>query len=292
MNIIQELRNVDERFKREVGKLQTMFQMARRFREGCKGLAKNKTDIFSSSFTEFQEFQEFQDSLEDWQQMFQFLIFKGDFEEGKYKLSFLRKTKRNLRLSLKSYARTTRIDYKPLGGFENGIIKKALDSENTTNFISYGSATTCQIYKNPIIQAFFEFSLNYSYTKHIELSYTKARRIFLKACKTALNFELDKDTETQAFNNFLGFLYEESGFLDSSNLPLYNAGRPSEPEEETKEILELAKENYSDTAIARKINKGKQLDPSDFIKERNRIGKLRRDYKISPGKLNQIKNRT
>lgn len=114
-----------------------------------------------------------------------------------------RNTKRNLRIELKNELKEKRI------------------------FFYFGIPFTTVIYKNPVIQSFFEFSLFYSWTKKIELSAEKAKTAFIKASKVALHLPLKKE-ETQIFDDFLNFIQGNSGHFDSTNLPTFKTGRKLE----------------------------------------------------------------
>jgi uncharacterized protein YcgL (UPF0745 family) len=133
-----------------------------------------------------------------------------------------RNTKRNLRIELKNEPKEKRI------------------------FFYFGIPHTTVVYKNPVIQSFFEFSLFYSWTKKIELTAKKAKTAFIKASKVALHLPLEKEEETQVFNNFLNFIQGNTGYFDSTNLPTLKTGRKLE----YQLAVTMAKDGLSFSQIA------------------------------------------
>lgn len=285
---IQKSREINQIYSNEVDKLPTMFQVARRFREMYKNRSRNTSDEMKIWFDEMKNFY---DTLETWQLPFYILIFEatkpGNNEKNKSKkiLSFLRRTKRNLRYALKKQSKITKIDFTPLGATisNNGRVSKGFETLLNPNHLPYGTALTAQVYRNPIVQSFFEFSLYYSYTKHIKLSAIKAKRIFKKACAISLDQDIENTEEAQIYREFLDFLYNSKGFFDSTNLPTYKTGRPKKSINEVEEMIKLRKQGKSHREISRILNPDFPERSAKVTQDAARIGKaLRRRgfYKI------------
>lgn len=251
---IQESNKIRQMELDETNKLMTMFQFARRFREAYKGLSTNFPLNLNELKADFEK-------LEGWQLPFEILIFektkpKNKTVECKESLSFLRQTKRNLRFALKDQVRATKLNFQPVGIItDNGKISPPYKTEAKVKGLSYGVASTSQIYSNSIIQDFFEFSLKYSYTKHIELSFEEARRIFLRACNTSLNIPLETESETKSFTEFIDFIYQKSSVFNSINLPTYKPGRPKGKQTNKIQAIEkLIKQGKKDREIIKIIS--------------------------------------
>ncbi len=168
-----------------------------------------------------------------------------------FRSEITRKTKKNLRIELKNELKEKRI------------------------FFYHGIPHTTVIYKNPVIQSFFEFSLFYSLTKKIELSAKKAKTAFIRASKVALHLPLENknEEETQAFANFSDFIQGnelETGYFDSTNLPTrFTAGRKLE----YQSAIKMAKDGMRFSRLA---NHFVEVIKKEWIK--NKVAETKEDY--------------
>jgi hypothetical protein len=148
-----------------------------------------------------------------WMSDFPFIFFKHNkiqrekLKKGeKLKHSKATLTKRALRKALKNNAKE----------------RKVFIHERHAEPITFYSMT---VYRNPVIQSFFEFSLFYSWTKNVELSAEKAKTVFLKAAKAPFDFSGTNNDELKGLNDLLGFMYGTEISLKYNEVPVFEVGR-------------------------------------------------------------------
>jgi hypothetical protein len=145
-----------------------------------------------------------------------------------------KQTKRNLRIALRHEAKE----------------KKA--------FLFGKNFCTSTVYKNPIVQNFFEFSLFYSWVKNIKLPASKAKTIYIDVCQVSLGKDIKNKKKTEIFNEFLLFIQGDVGIFKPDNLSDYKGGNTQKPR--TRKILELHDKGRNNSQIARQMTEGKLLE--------------------------------
>lgn len=203
----------------------------------------------------------------------------------------MKRTKRNLRRFLENEFREKRI------------------------FFYVGEPHTTNVYRNPIIQTFFEFSLFYSFVRKIELTANRAKRMFIELSKVSLGFPSKTDEQTQIFDDFLQFSQGDSFYFNSEILPDFKVGRKGMyakavkmadeeftlsdiakqyVEDKEKKRLKDMKDEYlkngeSEEEAKKSINKEKESLCKDYeLKIRKALEY--RDYRISNGRAIKIKS--
>lgn len=212
---IQNLQKSRQILIDDVNTLPTLFQMVLRSRKEIRKTIKDLKDSFAEKGIKF----------ETWHltiYLRHFLPFKED--------SNFKQTKANLRKKLKKEPKKTQVVY-----------------------VAFGKSYTQQVYSNPIIQNFVEFSLHYSVMKHVRLSAKEAKRVFEQACKVSFGGHLKNKAETQSFIDFWDFINGEKGFFNSTFLPTGKLGRKPGLTEDILKIEELAKQNKSNPQISEEL---------------------------------------
>ncbi len=139
--------------------------------------------------------------------------------------------------------------------------------------LSGSEVITTRVYKNTLIQSFFEFSLKYSYILRKPFSVKQLRTIFINFNKVAIGLPIQiKDKkiieEIQYYQRFVDHIDTGVGFIDLSNLPTGKDGRPKgNKTEHTKTIERLYRQRNDSRKIVEILYPNRSPEDKIQLKE-------------------------
>lgn len=108
--------------------------------------------------------------------------------------------------------------------------------------------TSIEVYVDSTIQAFFEFSLQYSFYKQAKLSLKQAQGLFINASRVAIGLPVKNKKMAEQLKYYLDAMNAQGGIFDFSNMAA-GVGKPKGSTETTKKRERYKRQGFNEREI-------------------------------------------